>query len=83
MRRPLVMEVTARHPSGSIFGADGYHHQIAANVWASAGKLPRRPDIAGLAALTLRAEVATPKPLTPPSGVSVTREPKGNLRYID
>ena len=45
----LGMEVTHRYPGGSFFGAGGYHHQIAANVWTSRGAVAPRPEgMAGL-----------------------------------
>ncbi|MGR3502445.1 VOC family protein [Pseudaestuariivita sp.] len=73
----LGMEVTARYPGASFFGAGGYHHQIAANVWTSGGQPPRRAGMAGLSALTIAADVAAPQVLEAPSGVRVTLTPKG------
>lgn len=50
----LGMPLTARYPGGSFFATDGYHHQLAANVWHSRGA-PRRDDpTTGLADLALR-----------------------------
>lgn len=73
----LGMEVTARYPGGSFFGAGGYHHQIATNVWAS-GQLPPKPaGTAGLAEITLDTNDATERLLTAPSGISVRLAPKG------
>ncbi|ONG56010.1 glyoxalase [Pseudoroseomonas deserti] len=45
----LGFGVTARYQGGSFFGADGYHHQLAANVWNSAGAGPRDLPSTGLA----------------------------------
>ncbi|WP_419900385.1 VOC family protein [Roseomonas sp. USHLN139] len=49
----LGFGVTARYPGGSFFGADGYHHQLAANVWNSAGAGPRDRPCTGLAEVTI------------------------------
>lgn len=73
----LGMEVTARYPGGSFFGAGGYHHQIATNVWASGGQPSRRPEMAGLSALTLETDIESQTTLTAPSGVTVTLTAKG------
>ncbi|WP_349364142.1 MAG: VOC family protein [Roseitalea porphyridii] len=52
----LGLEVMARYPGASFFGADGYHHQLAANHWRSgAGQRPEGQ--AGLAEIAL---VVTP-----------------------
>lgn len=74
----LGMDVTARYPGGSFFGAGGYHHQIATNTWASQGQPPRQDNMLGLAELTLETDVETLATLTAPSGVSVTLKPKGH-----
>ncbi|MBF9031599.1 VOC family protein [Rhodobacterales bacterium HKCCE3408] len=68
--------LTSRYPGASFFGAGGYHHQLAANVWASAGRAPRRPDAPGLAALTFEGDAAARASFTAPSGVRVTFEPR-------
>jgi catechol 2,3-dioxygenase len=46
----LGFEVTCRCPSGSFFGAGGYHHQLAANTWNSRGVGSRPDRMAGLRA---------------------------------
>lgn len=56
----LGLEVTARRPGASFFGAGGYHHQLAANHWRSPKAGVRDPNQAGLAeiALTVAPEAA-------------------------
>lgn len=68
--------VTARYPGASFFGSGGYHHQIAANVWNSAGGAPRGPDEPGLARLVLEGAVPAPRSVTAPNGVAVVFEPR-------
>ena len=47
--RDLIgFDLTHRYRGGSFFGAGGYHHQLAANVWNSRGAGRRREDTAGL-----------------------------------
>lgn len=65
-------DMMARYPGASFFGAGGYHHQIAANVWNSAGRPPLRPDAPGLATLVLEGDVAMPRTLVAPPGIAVT-----------
>ena len=43
------MVETLRAPGGVWFGAGGYHHQLAANMWHSRGAGPRRFPATGLA----------------------------------
>lgn len=47
----LGFEPTTRMRGARFFGSGGYHHQLAANVWNSAGAGPRPDDAAGLAAV--------------------------------
>ncbi|WP_159993368.1 VOC family protein [Roseomonas sp. 18066] len=49
----LGFGITARYQGGSFFGADGYHHQLAANVWNSAGAGRRDMPCTGLAEVEL------------------------------
>jgi catechol 2,3-dioxygenase len=44
----LGFEVTTRSRGATFFGAGGYHHQLAANAWKSAGAGKRPEDAAGL-----------------------------------
>ncbi len=76
----LGMDVMARYPGGSFFGAGGYHHQIAANTWKSAGRRVQAAPKTGLTAITLSVEptIAPRRSVrTAPSGVTVILEPKG------
>ena len=53
----LGLDLMHRYPGGRFFGAGGYHHQLAANVWTSRGALPRPPGMAGLDGYLLRLAV--------------------------
>jgi catechol 2,3-dioxygenase len=52
-RDRLGFDVTCRYPGASFFGSGGYHHQLAANVWNSAGAGPRTTNMTGLASVEL------------------------------
>jgi catechol 2,3-dioxygenase len=69
-------DVTARYPGGSFFGAGGYHHQIAANVWQSAERPVPEGPVTGLQSLALASEFDH-QPETSPSGIHITFTPKG------
>lgn len=45
----LGFDITSRYPGAAFFGAGGYHHQVAANVWNSRGAGPRPGGATGLA----------------------------------
>ena len=56
----LGVPVTARYPGGSFFGADRYHHHLAANVWESRNAVPSLDPRTGLANVGLHvAELGT------------------------
>ncbi len=57
----LGFPVTTRYPGAAFFGAGGYHHHLAANVWSSRGAGRRSGPATGLAELEI---VADPEPLT-------------------
>lgn len=69
-------DVTARYPGGSFFGTGGYHHQIAANIWQSAGRTVPDEPVTGLQTLTLASKLDY-QPATSPSGISINFTPKG------
>ncbi len=69
-------DVTARYPGGSFFAAGGYHHQIAANIWHSAGRPVPEGPVTGLQSPALASEFDQ-QPDTSPSGIPVTFTPKG------
>ena len=50
----LGVPLTARYPGGSFFGADRYHHHLAANIWQSRNAGPRTGPATGLADVGLR-----------------------------
>jgi catechol 2,3-dioxygenase len=45
----LGFDITCRYPGGSFFGAGGYHHQLATNVWNTRNAGPINEAAAGLA----------------------------------
>lgn len=52
----LGLAVMSRYPGALFFGADGYHHHLAANIWNSRGAGPRRGGTTGLAEIALIAD---------------------------
>ncbi|MBO9123705.1 MULTISPECIES: VOC family protein [unclassified Rhizobium] len=48
-RDVLGFAVTSRYPGGTFYGADGYHHHLATNIWNSRGAAPRDYPSTGLA----------------------------------
>jgi catechol 2,3-dioxygenase len=54
----LGFDVTCRYPGGSFYGSGGYHHQLASNVWQSAGAPLREGGATGLAEVVLLAAPA-------------------------
>jgi catechol 2,3-dioxygenase len=55
-RDVLGFDIACRYPGASFYGAGGYHHQIAANIWSSrnAGTIDERA--AGLAGFEIAAQ---------------------------
>ncbi|KKB08827.1 VOC family protein [Devosia chinhatensis] len=49
----LGTEITAHYPGASFYGAGGYHHQLASNVWSSRGAGPIAQGRTGLSAFEL------------------------------
>lgn len=49
-------DVTCRYPGALFFGAGGYHHQIAANIWNSRGAGMRAAEATGLARFQIVAQ---------------------------
>ena len=49
----LGLQVTTRYPGAAFYGAGGYHHHLATNVWNSRGAGPRHLPVTGLAELAL------------------------------
>ncbi|UXS05511.1 VOC family protein [Agrobacterium tumefaciens] len=45
----LGFAVTSRYPGGTFYGADGYHHHLATNIWNSRGTGARSYPSTGLA----------------------------------
>jgi catechol 2,3-dioxygenase len=85
----LGFDVACRYPSASFYGAGGYHHQIAANIWNSRNAGAIDEGAAGLAGFEIAArdgatiaaiaERAAKAGLTPAQGEGslVLRDPSG------
>ncbi len=56
----LGFTVTAHYPGAAFYGAGGYHHHLATNIWNSRGAGVRQMPSTGLADLEL---LAAPEPL--------------------
>ncbi len=54
----LGFDIMARYPGASFFGAGGYHHQVATNIWNSRGAGPIDRSKAGLEGFELLARDA-------------------------
>jgi catechol 2,3-dioxygenase len=78
---PLGMDLTARYPGGSFYGAGGYHHHLATNVWHSRGAGPRDYPATGLAEVALRADPEALAAFEARAGLSV-RDPWNTLFTI-
>lgn len=55
----LGLHPTGRYPGAAFLGSGGYHHQVAVNVWRSAGAPTRDAGCAGLAEIALLADAET------------------------
>ena len=88
-RDVLGLDVMARYPGASFYGAGGYHHHLATNIWNSRGAGMRTEPATGLTDVELlladaaaldavgRSAAAAGIPTTPvPSGFSL-RDPWG------
>jgi len=51
----LGFPITAHYPGAAFYGAGGYHHHLATNVWNSRGAAPRTPST-GLTAVEILAD---------------------------
>lgn len=54
----LGFPVTAHYPGAAFYGAGGYHHHLATNIWNSRGAGPRTPST-GLTAVEILADAAS------------------------
>lgn len=69
--RDAGFDITMRGPGVLFWGAGGYHHQIATNIWSRGPIEPRHDGLPGLAEVTLRSATAPDQTLTAPSGVRI------------
>jgi catechol 2,3-dioxygenase len=51
----LGFAVTSRYPGGTFYGADGYHHHLATNIWNSRNATTRSYPSTGLAKIEILA----------------------------
>ena len=67
----LGFPVTATYPGAAFYGAGGYHHHLATNVWNSRGAGPRTPST-GLTAVEIRADAPSLAAITAKTGGQTT-----------
>ena len=67
----LGFPVTAHYPGAAFYGAGGYHHHIATNIWNSRGAGPRSPAT-GLASVEILADTAAHAALMARTGGATT-----------
>lgn len=78
----IGMEVTAHYPGAAFYGAGGYHHHLATNVWNSRNATPRRFPATGLAEVELLASPEAYDGLVARAGADTTEDPWGTpLRF--
>lgn len=73
----IGMEVTAHYPGAAFFGAGGYHHHLATNVWNSRNAAPRSLPATGLAEVELLASEAAYDGLLARAGADRVQDPWG------
>lgn len=54
----LGADITTRYPGATFYGAGGYHHQLATNIWSSRGAGPVEPNTTGLVGYELILDTA-------------------------
>jgi len=75
-RDRLGFPVMAHYPGAAFYGAGGYHHHIATNIWNSRGAGPRSHGT-GLSGFTILADTLPAEPeLTDPWGIAIDFKPK-------
>jgi catechol 2,3-dioxygenase len=79
----LGLPVMARYPGAAFYGADGYHHHIATNVWNSRGAGPRPQPSTGLAELVLAADPGALATLHARNGSDHLRDPWGTAITLE
>lgn len=75
----LGFTLTHRYPGGSFYGAGGYHHHIATNVWNSRGAGVRTYPATGLAELRILADAEEHELLTKRTGSTSFADPWGTV----
>lgn len=84
----LGSDITCHYPGATFYGAGGYHHQLATNIWSSRGAGPIDPKTTGLVGFELILDTAaqrdatiaraerTTNTLTDPWGLALTLSTK-------
>ena len=67
----LGFPVTANYPGAAFYGAGGYHHHLATNVWNSRGAGPRTPST-GLTSVEIMADGPSLAAITAKTGGQIT-----------
>ena len=73
----LGLAVQARYPGAAFFGAGGYHHHIATNIWNSRGAGARAQPSTGLSELRLAADADAIAAIHARGGADRMRDPWG------
>ncbi|WP_233282951.1 MULTISPECIES: VOC family protein [Agrobacterium tumefaciens complex] len=76
----LGFAVTSRYPGGTFYGADGYHHHLAANIWNSRGAGTRSYPSTGLANIEIVASpdfLASASMRSAEAGILTADKPQG------
>jgi catechol 2,3-dioxygenase len=71
----LGFPVTCRFPGATFYGAGGYHHHIATNIWNSRNAPARTTPATGLANIEIIAPNKPAQTLTDPWGIEITITP--------
>jgi catechol 2,3-dioxygenase len=80
----LGFDVTSRYPGGTFYGANGYHHHLATNIWNSRNATTRTYPSTGLANIEILANsefLAAVSPRAAPT--KFTDEPTQNITLSD
>jgi catechol 2,3-dioxygenase len=75
----LGLPVTAHYPGAAFFGAGGYHHHLAANVWNSRGAGVRSYPSTGLAEVEVLAAPAELAAIRARAGEEALSDPWGTV----
>lgn len=77
----LGFPVTAHYPGAAFYGAGGYHHHLATNVWNSRGAAPRTPST-GLTAVEILADAPSIAAIAAKAGRTADLTDPWNTRIV-